>query len=173
MKVPGVEVPTGALGHGLSVAVGMAIAGKRDGAAYRVFTLMGDGEQAEGSVWEAAMSAAHYGLDNLTAIIDYNKLQISGNVDTVMRISSLRDRWTSFGWHVVEVDGNDIAALEDTFDHVPMETGRPTLVIAHTIKGKGVSFIENQASWHHHVPTKEQLEQAIMELDRELQEVER
>ncbi len=171
MKVPGVEVPTGALGHGLSVGVGMAIAGKRDNAAYRVFVLMGDGEQAEGSVWEAAMAASHYKLDNLIGIIDYNKLQISGNVDTVMRISSLRDRWESFGWRIEEVDGNDITQLTDLFDRVSPDSGRPTLVIANTVKGKGVSFMENNASWHHHVPTEEELKQALAELDAQLAEV--
>ena len=171
MKVPGVEIPSGALGHGLSVGVGMAIAGKRDNASYHVFVLMGDGEQAEGSVWEAAMSAAHYRLDNLVGIIDYNGLQISGNVDEVMRLSSLKDRWTSFGWEVVEVDGNDLAALTGIFDSITHTGGRPTLVLAHTTKGKGVSFIENKASWHHHVPTKEQFEVAMAELDRDLEKV--
>lgn len=171
MKVPGVEVPTGALGHGLSVGVGMAIAGKRDDADYRVFVLMGDGEQAEGSVWEAAMAASHYRLDNLVGIIDYNKLQISGDVDTVMRISSLRDRWESFGWHIEEVDGNDVQELTALFDRVPLEPQRPTLVIAHTVKGKGVSFMENNASWHHHVPTDKELDQALAELDAQLAEV--
>jgi len=171
MKIPGVEVPTGALGHGLSVGVGMAIAGKRDNARYRVFVLMGDGEQAEGSVWEAAMAAPHYQLDNLVGIIDYNKLQISGDVDTVMRVSSLRDRWESFGWHVEEVDGNNIRELTAFFATIPLEPKCPTLVIAHTIKGKGVSFMENDASWHHHVPTDKELEQALTELDAQLSEV--
>ena len=171
MKVPGVEVPTGALGHGLSVGVGMALAGKRDRLDYRVFALMGDGEQTEGSVWEAAMSAAHFRLDNLTGIIDYNNLQISGNVDDVMRISSLQERWNSFGWRVVEVEGNDIASLTQLFDHLPAEKEKPTLVLAHTTKGKGVSFIENQAEWHHHVPTREQLDQALAELDKTIEEV--
>ncbi len=171
MKVPGVEVPTGALGHGLSVGVGMAIAGKRDRAAYRVYVLMGDGEQAEGSVWEAAMAASHYRLDNLVGIIDYNKLQISGNVDTVMRISSLRDRWESFGWHIEEVNGNSVGELTALFDRVPIELQRPTLVIANTVKGKGVSFMENNASWHHHVPTEKELERALNELDAQLAEV--
>jgi transketolase len=171
MKIPGVEVPTGALGHGLSVGVGMAIAGKRDSAKYRVFVLMGDGEQAEGSVWEAAMAASHYQLDNLVGIIDYNKLQISGNVDAVMRISPLRDRWESFGWHIEEVDGNDVRELTALFDRIPLEPQRPTLVIANTVKGKGVSFMENNASWHHHVPTDKELEQALTELDARLAEV--
>ncbi len=171
MKVPGVEVPTGALGHGLSVGVGMAIAGKRDNTDYRVFVLMGDGEQAEGSIWEAAMAAAHYKLDNLVGIIDYNKLQISGNVDTVMRLSSLRDRWTSFGWRVEEVDGNEISALNTLFDRLSSTGDMPTLVLAHTTKGKGVSFMENNASWHHHVPTEKELAQAMSELNSQIEEV--
>jgi transketolase len=169
MKVPGVEVPTGALGHGLSVGVGMAIAGQRDNADYRVFVLMGDGEQAEGSVWEAAMAASHYGLGNLIAIIDYNRLQISGDVDSVMTISSLRERWTSFGWDVQEIDGNDMRSIIGAVD--PHERGavrtRPILIVAHTTKGKGVSFVENQAGWHHRVPTDEDLARALAELDHE------
>lgn len=171
MKVPGVEMPTGALGHGLSAAVGMAIASSRGGEAYRVFVLMGDGEQAEGSVWEAAMAAAHYRLDNLVAVIDYNKLQISGDVDSVMRVSSLQERWTSFGWSVHEVDGNDLKSLTELFDRLPDTSGGPQLVIAHTTKGKGVSFIENNASWHHRVPSKEEYDKAMAELGSKLEEI--
>lgn len=171
MKVPGVEMPTGALGHGLSAGVGMAIAGKRSGAHYRVFVLMGDGEQAEGSIWEAAMSAAHYRLDNLIGVIDYNHLQISGDVDHVMRTSSLRERWESFGWVVHDVAGNDIAALVSLFDGLPDNAGVPHLVLANTIKGKGISFIENNPAWHHRVPSKEEYEQAMDELSRKLEEV--
>jgi len=171
MKVPGVEMPTGALGHGLSAAVGMAIAAKRGGASYRVFVLMGDGEQAEGSVWEAAMAASHYRLDNLVAIIDYNKLQISGDVDSVMRISSLQERWASFGWEVHETDGNDMASLIGLFDALPDHNGRPQLVVAHTTKGKGVSFIENNPSWHHRVPSEEEYQRAQQELNAQLEEV--
>ncbi len=164
MKTPGVEAPTGALGHGLSVGVGMAIAGKRDGASYRVYVLMGDGEQAEGSVWEAAMAASHYALGNLVGIIDNNDLQISGKVDSVMRIASLADRWTSFGWKIHEVDGNDIGALVRLFDRIPDDPRKPHLVIAHTVKGKGVSFMENNAAWHHRVPTPEEYATAQAEL---------
>jgi transketolase len=156
MKVPGVEIPSGALGHGLSVGVGMALAAKRDGADYRVFTLMGDGEQAEGSIWEAAMAASHFGLDNLVAIIDHNKLQISGNVDAVMKLS-LAERWGAFGWRVIEVDGNDMAALVELFDTIPYGRGKPLLVLAHTVKGKGFSFMENEASWHHRVPSESEM----------------
>ena len=169
MKVPGVEVPTGALGHGLPVGVGMAIAGARDKRDYRVFVLMGDGEQAEGSVWEAAMAAAHYGLGNLIAIIDHNKLQISGGVDEVMTISSLYDRWRSFGWNVEEVEGNDMESLVGCFDKHRRGDKRtaPSLILAHTTKGKGVSFMENVADWHHRVPTEEELSLALEELDGE------
>ena len=171
MKVPGVEMPTGALGHGLSAAVGMAIASKRGGEPYRVFVLMGDGEQAEGSVWEAAMAASHYRLDNLVAVIDYNKLQISGDVDTVMKISSLSERWRSFGWTVHEVEGNEIERLVELFDGLPKGSESPHLVVAHTTKGKGVSFIENNASWHHRVPSKDEYEKAMEELNAKLEEV--
>lgn len=171
MKVPGVEMPTGALGHGLSAGLGMAIAGKRFGRPYRVFVLMGDGEQAEGSVWEAAMAASHYRLDNLTGIIDYNHLQISGDVDEVMRSSSLRAKWESFGWSVHEAPGHDVGRLSELFDALPGERDLPHLVIAHTTKGKGVSFIENNAAWHHHVPTPEQYEQAQRELAQQLEKL--
>jgi transketolase len=172
MGVPGVEMPTGALGHGLSVGVGMAIAARRDGAANRSFVLMGDGELAEGSVWEAAMAASHYGLDNLVGIVDCNGLQISGRTEEVMRLSPLPDRWAAFGWAVEEVDGNDIAQLVEAFDRLPARRGSPTLVLAHTTKGKGVSFIEGQASWHHRVPTEEQYAQAMGELDAARQGIE-
>ena len=164
-------MPTGALGHGLSAAVGMALASKRGGPAYRVFVLMGDGEQAEGSVWEAAMAASHYHLDNLLAVIDYNKLQISGDVDTVMKISSLQERWASFGWTVHEVEGNDVERLAELFDGLPMGSGSPQLVVAHTTKGKGVSFIENNAAWHHRVPSADEYEKAMTELNAKLEEV--
>ncbi len=172
-KVPGVEVPTGALGHGLSVGVGMAIAGKRDHAAYRVFVLMGDGEQAEGSVWEAAMAASHYRLDNLVGIIDYNQLQISGKVDTVMRISPLVERWSAFGWTVHEADGNDPEGLGELFDRLPDSPDTPHLVIAHTTKGKGVSFMENNPAWHHRLPSVEEYELARRELEETLRREER
>lgn len=169
MSVPGVEAPTGALGHGLSIGVGMALAAKIDGGQHHVYVLMGDGEQAEGSVWEAAMAATHYGLGNLTAIIDYNKLQISGDVDSVMTISSLLDRWTSFGWAVRELGGHDMVAL--TAELVADERTRaaPRLVIAHTTKGRGVSFMEGDAKWHHRVPTDEELENATAELQSEIE----
>ena len=168
MSVPGVEAPTGALGHGLSIGVGMALAARLDRHGHHVYVLMGDGEQAEGSVWEAAMSASHYHLSNLTAIIDHNKLQISGNVDTIMTISSLRDRWTDFGWDVRELDGNDMDALVEKLETDRRDADKPRLLIAHTRKGRGVSFMEGNPAWHHRVPTDDELRAAIMELDAEI-----
>ncbi|TVR61521.1 MAG: transketolase [Spirochaetaceae bacterium] len=168
MSVPGVEAPTGALGHGLSIGVGMALAGRMDRLDNHVYVLMGDGEQAEGSVWEAAMSASHYGLNNLTAIIDYNKLQISGDVDSVMTISSLVDRWSDFGWTVRELDGNDVDALTCEFESDRAGTPGPKLVLAHTRKGCGVSFMENNPAWHHKVPTDDELQAALAELDEQI-----
>ncbi len=171
-KVDGVEMNTGSLGHGLSVASGMALAAKMDNKDYRVFTLMGDGEQAEGSVWEAAMFAAHYKLDNLVAIIDRNRLQISGCTEDVMGLDPLDKKWESFGWNVISVDGNDVGELYNAFIRASSFLDKPTLVMANTIKGKGVSFIENKAAWHHNVPTDEQYAQAMKELDMTLQELE-
>jgi len=170
LKVPGVEVPSGSLGHGLPVGVGMALAAQRDGAERRVFVLMGDGEQGEGSVWEGAMAAAHYRLDNLVAVIDNNHLQISGPVDEVMRTASLADKYASFGWAVRTVDGHDFEALNEAFDSAPWHPGRPSLVLAQTVKGRGASFMENDAAWHHKTPTRDELEHAIDELDRAAEE---
>lgn len=170
VKVPGVEMNTGALGHGLSSGVGMALAGKMDNKNYRVFVLMGDGEQAEGSVWEAAMSAAHYRLDNLIATIDRNRLQISGNTEDVMKLESLNGKWASFGWKVTETDGNDMGKLLAVFNRIPLEQGKPTLIIANTVKGKGISFMENNAKWHHGVPDDEQYRKALSELDGRMEE---
>ena len=158
-KVPGVEMSTGALGHGLPVGVGMAIGERRQGRDSRVFVVMGDGEQAEGSVWEAAMAGAHYGLDNLFAIIERNGLQISGTTEEVMALEDFAAKWSAFGWDVTEVDGNDMQALCDYFDNV-QNSGKPHCLILHTIKGKGLPFAENKAEWHHHVPTEEQLAEA-------------
>lgn len=163
-KNSGVEINTGSLGHGLPVSVGMALAGKRDNRSYRVFTLMGDGEQAEGSVWEGAMAAANYKLDNLVGIVDRNRLQISGSTEDVMALDDLSDKWRSFGWEVVEVDGNDIEELLKVFNNIPAKKGKPTMVIANTVKGKGVSFMENQAKWHHGVLNEEQYKQAVNDL---------
>ncbi len=164
-KIPGIEMPTGALGHGLSVGVGIAIGDKRDGRDCRSFVLMGDGELAEGSVWEAAMAGAHYGLDNLVAIIDYNKLQISGQVDRVMRSSDLGEKWRSFGWDVIETEGNNPDSLARVFDSLKPAGGMPRVVIAHTTKGKGVSFMENLAVWHHKSTSEDECDRAIAEID--------
>jgi transketolase len=168
-KVPGIEMNTGALGHGLAISVGMALASKRDGLGYRVFCLMGDGEQAEGSVWEAAMAGAHFKLDNLVGIIDRNRLQISGSTEEVMGLDPLDDKWAAFGWNVVSIDGNDMDALVRTFDAIPAVSGKPTLIMANTVKGKGVSFAENVPHWHHHVPNDEQLAMALAELAASLE----
>lgn len=164
-KVKGVEQNTGALGHGLPICTGMAIAAKLDNKDYKVFTLMGDGELPEGSNWEAALSAAHYKLDNLCAIVDKNSLQITAPTADVMNTDPLDAKWKAFGWAVKEVNGNDIDELKAAFASLPFEKGKPSVIIAHTTKGKGVSFMENQLKWHHGVPNKEQYEQAMNELD--------
>ncbi len=169
-KVKGIEHNTGALGHGLAFSAGVALAGKIDGLGYRVFTLLGDGELAEGSNWESMMMAAHYGLDNLTAIVDRNQLQITGRTEEVCALESLAEKFTAFGWSVREVDGHDVAALRHVLCAVPFESGRPSVLIAHTIKGKGVSFMENDARWHHGVPSEEEYEGAIEELRSQMKE---
>ena len=163
-KVPGVETNTGPLGHGLPVAVGAAIGAQIDGAAWRTFVLTGDGELQEGSNWEAAMLAGHRGLDRLTVIVDRNRFQQGDATERTVRLDPLADRWRAFGWAVAEVDGHDHAALLDLFGRLPLESGKPTCVIAHTVKGKGVSFMEDRAEWHHKVPTRDQLASALEEL---------
>lgn len=163
-KVPGVEHNTGALGHGLAVAVGLALAARLDGRAYRVFTLLGDGELAEGSSWEAAMTAAHYKLDNLIVIVDRNTLQITGRTEEVNALEPLTEKFRAFGFEVRECDGNDVAALAENLGTVPFEAGKPSLLLARTVKGKGVSFMEDAKSWHHKVPNDEQLQMALDEL---------
>jgi len=163
-KVPGVEQNTGALGHGLPLCVGMAIAGKRAGATFRVFTLLGDGELAEGSNWEAAMTAAHYELDNLTAIVDHNTLQITGRTRDVLSNEPLDEKFNAFGWAVRRVDGHDFDSLTDALN-APIEEGKPRCIVANTIKGRGVSFMEDVGKWHHGVPSDGELTQAIAELD--------
>lgn len=155
--LPGIEMNSGSLGHGLSVCVGMALAGKRDQRAYRVYTLMGDGELAEGSVWEGAMAASHYRLDNLCAVVDRNHLQISGTTEQVMSPGDLRARFAAFGWHVIEAqDGNDLEQLSAALDEAEAVKGQPSVILAHTVKGKGSALMENQVSWHHHVPNAEE-----------------
>lgn len=163
-KVKGVEQNTGALGHGLPISVGTAIAGKLDEKDYKVFTLLGDGELPEGSNWEAALTAAQYKLDNLCAIVDKNTLQITGATVDVCNTDPLDQKFESFGWAVKQVDGHDITALKETFSQLPFQKGKPSLIIANTVKGKGVSYMENQISWHHGVPNKEQFVQALQEL---------
>lgn len=165
--VNGIELNTGSLGHGLGLAVGIAKAAKLDGRAYHTYTLMGDGEQAEGSVWEAAMAASNFQLDNLTAIIDHNGLQISGPTTAVMNSEPLGQKYEAFGFEVVEIDGNDMAALVETLS-APNQHGKPKLVLADTVKGKGISFAENRAEWHHKVPTAAQYQQGLAELDAEI-----
>lgn len=164
-KLPGIEMNSGALGHGLPVAVGMAIAERMNKSKNRVYVVMGDGELAEGSVWEGAMSGANYRLDNLCAIIDRNRLQISGSTEDVMALDDLHRKWDSFGWHVIDVDdGNDIEKLARAFEESRMVKGKPSVLIANTIKGKGSSVMENKAAWHHHVPSAEEYEQIKKEL---------
>ena len=164
LKVPGVEVSSGSLGQGLGAAVGNALAGKLRGESYRVYVIMGDGEQQEGSIWEAAMSAGHYKLENLCAIVDVNRLQIDGWVKDVMNVEPLAQKYAAFGWNVIEIDGHDIAQILDAFSRARQETTRPTVILARTIKGKGVSYMENEASWHGTAPKKEQFEKALPEL---------
>ena len=170
-KVNGVEQNTGALGHGLPISVGVALAAKMDQRSYRTFTLMGDGELPEGSNWEAALSAAQYQLDNLCAIIDKNGLQITAATKDVCNTDPLDKKWESFGWSVREVDGNNVEELKAAFDSLPFEKGKPSVIIARTVKGKGVSYMENQLKWHHGVPDKEQYETAQQELDLALTNV--
>lgn len=164
-KLPGIEMNSGSLGHGLPVCVGMALAGRMDKRDYRVYTVMGDGELAEGSVWEGAMAAGHYRLDNLCAIVDRNRLQISGSTEDVMHHDSQEERWYSFGWNVLSVNGNDIGELCDAFELAKGCKGRPTVIIANTTKGCGSAVMENKAAWHHKVPTPEEVGQIMRDLD--------
>lgn len=164
-KVHGIEQNTGALGHGLSLSAGMALAAKLDDRPYKVFTLLGDGELAEGSNWEAALTAAHFKLDNLCAIVDHNGLQISGRTSEVCNTDPVDKKFESFGWSVKTVDGHDIDALMNTFDSLPFSESKPSLVVANTVKGKGVSYMENELKWHHGVPNEEQFALAMEELD--------
>ena len=165
-KVLGVEANTGPLGHGLPIGVGAAKAAKIIGASWRTFVLTGDGELQEGSNWEAAMAASQYGLDNLTVIIDRNRLQQGDETERTVALEPLAERWRAFGWSVKEIDGHDLGALVNAFCSVPFERQRPNCVIAHTRKGCGVSFMENRVEWHHRVPTNEELEAALKELGK-------
>lgn len=163
-KTPGLDVSGGSLGQGLSVAVGMAAAAAMDKSGQRVYCMMGDGEQQEGQIWEAAMAAGHYKLDNLCGIVDQNRLQIDGNVEEVMTIEPLTDKWRSFNWNVITCDGHDVTAVEKAFAEAAAFKGKPSVIIAATVKGKGVSFMENKAGWHGAAPNKDQLAQAISEI---------
>ncbi|HAG68492.1 MAG TPA: transketolase [Lachnospiraceae bacterium] len=162
-KLAGIEMNSGSLGHGLPVAVGMALAGRMDKSDYRVYTLMGDGELAEGSVWEGFMAGGHYKLDNLCAVIDLNGLQISGTTDYVMNHRGLHSQISDFGWNVTEAEGHDFSSLKNAFDNAKAVKGQPTAVIAHTVKGYGASIMENKAGWHHHLPSKEEYEEIVKE----------
>lgn len=158
-KLPGIEMNSGSLGHGLPVCVGMALAGKRDGKSYRVYTVMGDGELAEGSVWEGAMAAGHYKLDNLCAVVDRNHLQISGATEDVMSHEPLAERFAAFGWNVLDINGDSIAQVDGAFAKAKEAKGKPTVIIANTTKGCGSPLMENKAGWHHHLPNHEEYEQ--------------
>lgn len=163
--VPGVDMSTGSLGQGISAAVGMALAGKIDKKDYRVYSILGDGELQEGQVWEASMAAAHYQLDNLTAFVDYNGLQIDGPIKEVMSPEPIADKFTAFGWNVIVIDGHDMEAIKDAIEQAKTVQGKPTMIVCNTVKGKGVSFMENNGAWHGSAPNQEQRDQAIAELD--------
>jgi transketolase len=163
-KVPGADMSTGSLGQGISTSIGMALAGKLDKLDYRVYVLLGDGETQEGLVWEAVMAAGHYHLDNLVVILDYNGLQIDGPCETVMSVAPLNDKFKAFGWNVLEIDGHSFPQILSAFAEARAVKGKPTVIIAKTIKGKGVSFMENQVGWHGAPPSREQAEQALAEL---------
>ncbi len=163
-KVYGIEMNSGSLGHGLNVAVGMALALRQDKKPHRVYTVMGDGELAEGSVWEGAMAGGHYALSNLCAVIDRNRLQISGSTEQIMSQKNLDERWSSFGWNVICADGNDIQSLLKSFELAKQCTDKPSVIIAHTTKGCGVSFMQNRVEWHHRVPTEQEYTDALTEL---------
>lgn len=171
IEVPGIEFNSGALGHGLSIGVGCAIAAKMDKKNYRTFVLMGDGEQGEGSIYEAAMAGSNYRLDNLVAMIDRNGLQISDTTENVMKLDSINQRWTAFGWDVIEVDGDDIEAVTTALENIDYNNGKPHLVVLHTTKGFHVSYMENVLKWHHGVPSQEEYDTAIKEISQRIEEL--
>lgn len=164
-SLPGVDMSTGSLGQGLSAANGMALAAKLDNKDYRVYTILGDGEIQEGMIWEAAMSASHFKLDNLTAFLDYNHLQIDGRVEDVMNPAPVDEKFRAFGWHIIIIDGHDFNQIDDAIQEAKRTKGKPTMIIANTVKGKGVSYMENQVGWHGTAPNREQLQQALDELN--------
>jgi transketolase len=164
-KLPGIEVSTGSLGYGLSIGAGIATGMKQAKKSNQVYVLMGDGEQQEGSIWEAAMSASHYKLDNLCAIVDNNGLQIDGVTKDVMNVEPLADKYRAFGWNVIEINGHNLDEIDDAYAQFKATTGKPTAIIAKTVKGKGVSYMENLAEWHGKIPSKELIEKALAEID--------
>jgi len=170
-KTPGVELNSGALGHGLSVGVGMSIGAKMSKKNFKTYVLMGDGEQGEGSIYEAAVSASHYKLDNLVAMIDRNTLQISGKTETIMALEPLRARWEAFGWEVIDVKGNDMEDICKTFDNIDYSNSKPKLIISHTTKGNGISFMEGGAKWHHGAPLEQQYKDAIIEINKRIEKI--
>lgn len=164
LRTPGVDISSGSLGQAFSASCGMAAAGKIDKKDYRVYVLLGDGELQEGQVWEAAMAASHYKLDNLCALLDYNGFQIDGRVEDIMALEPIADKWKAFGWYTIEIDGHDFTSVIEAYNKAETIKGKPTIIIAKTIKGKGVSFMENTSDWHGKAPTKEQSNQAIKEI---------
>ena len=162
--LPGIEVSSGSLGQGLSITNGFALSAKIDQKPYRAYCLMGDGELQEGQVWEAVMTAAHYKLDNVCAIVDYNGLQIDGDVESVMGIAPLAQKWVAFNWHVIEADGHDLAQMQAAYDEARQTQGKPSVILMKTIKGKGISFMENVAGWHGKAPNREELQSALAEI---------
>lgn len=171
IHIPGVDMSSGSLGQGISVACGMALAGKIDNADYKVYTILGDGEIEEGQVWEAAMFAAHYQLDNLVAIVDNNGLQIDGKITEVCSPEPITDKFAAFGWHVITMDAHDFDSIEKAFDEAEKISGKPVVIVQKSVKGKGVSFMEDKCSWHGTAPSKEQYDQAMAELNARLEEL--
>ena len=171
IHIPGVDMSSGSLGQGISVACGMALAGKIDNADYKVYTILGDGEIEEGQVWEAAMFAAHYQLDNLVAIVDNNGLQIDGKITEVCSPEPITDKFAAFGWHVITMDAHDFDSIEKAFDEAEKISGKPVVIVQKSVKGKGVSFMEDKCSWHGTAPNKEQYDQAMAELNARLEEL--
>lgn len=172
IHIPGIDMSSGSLGQGISAACGMALAGKLDGKSYNVYTILGDGEIEEGQVWEAAMFAAHYGLGNLVAVVDNNGLQIDGPVTEVCSPEPITDKFAAFGWHVITMDAHDFDDIDRAFSEADSVSGKPVVIVQKSVKGKGVSFMENQVGWHGTAPNKEQYEQAMSELKAQLKELE-
>jgi transketolase len=164
LKTPGVEMSSGSLGQGLSIANGMALAARLDGRDYRVYTLLGDGEIQEGKVWEAAMTAAHHKLDNVCAVVDNNGLQIDGRIDEIKSLGSIPEKWKSFGWHVIEIDGHDMNQILEAYEEARGVKNRPTMIVARTLKGKGVSFMEGKVDYHGVAPSADEREAAMAEI---------